>query len=164
MAADCAVGACLGGCCCSRAATRVAGCGGCACWANASTTAATAGDCDLPPPPPPAAPPPCNASRGGGGGANASEPSLSGAIVFPDWAAVPAGDAPLYLVYAGAAGNPGTADIVVALPAACDAYATLGGWPQCDRGRSFVVNSQVYFYLDTAAALGMVPAADDCGN
>ncbi|MEI6160553.1 MAG: hypothetical protein WCP77_12005, partial [Roseococcus sp.] len=75
--------------------------------------------------------------------------TLSSAIVFPGWVAVPPGAQPLVLLAATAPLNPDGVAIVAALPTVCDAYATVGSPHQCNRGRGFVVAGRQYFYLGT---------------
>jgi len=140
---DCATGTCLGGCCCAAGVSpRACASGACACWANASTTAATAGACTAGPGAPPT----------GAGGAGAR------AVLFPDWAAIPAGVRPLLVLLASSPGNPYAVDVIVATREACAAYARApGAGVACDPAQLWVVDGTQYYYLATAEEMRMVP-------
>jgi len=68
---------------------------------------------------------------------------------------------PLIVLPATSAINTAGADIILAAPSACAAYAALGGATQCNRARAFSTDFGIMFYLGTAAALGM-GAAPGC--
>jgi len=65
---------------------------------------------------------------------------------------------PLLFLPASAALNTEGVDLIIASPAACAAYAAVGGPTQCNRARAFAAAGGLMFYLGAAAALGMGPA------
>jgi hypothetical protein len=55
--------------------------------------------------------------------------------------AVPPGARPLVMLAAAAPLNPDGVDVILALPVVCDAYAALQSPHQCNRARTFVIDS-----------------------
>ena len=152
---DCASNQCLNGCCCAASAIQTPGCTACACWANASTTAATAGACTAAPSLT-TTPLACNATV-----SLNTTIALSRLIAFPASANVT--DAlPLVFLPATAPLNTFSVDVILASPSACAAYAQSASPFQCSLARAFPLPSGTYYYLATAAALGMA-ATPSCG-
>lgn len=152
---DCASTLCLSGCCCTASAMQTPGCSACACWTNASTTPATAGICAASP----STVTPallCNATF-----SLTTPTALSRVITFP--AVFNAGAMPLMLLPATSPLNSLGQDIVVASPEACAAFAATPAAAQCATAQPYSLSSGTYYYLGTAAALGMV-ATPGCGS
>jgi hypothetical protein len=152
-AADCGTDECRSGCCCSASAARTVGCTACRCWSAEGTNASTAGVCTASAVAngtmPAAATLPC----GGGTSVNTTIP-LSRIISFPAGANV--NDAvPLVYLPATSPLNDGGNDIVVATASTCAAYAAVASAAKCTAARTFVLPTGTYYYLGTAAALGM---------
>ncbi len=153
--ADCGTNQCLGGCCCASSALKTSGCASCACWSAPSTTAATAGACNAT-----AAVAnvslPCNAST-----AQTSSVALSRVISFPAAANV-TGASPLVFLPAASPLNANGVDIIVASPSACAAFSANFAAAQC-APQAYTLSTGTYFYLGTAAALGMT-ATPSCAS
>ena len=150
---DCASNLCLGGCCCSASALQTLGCGSCNCLAglNGSASLQLAGACASPAPAASNASLAnlaCNASTS----LNATVP-LSRVIAFPASANVTE-PAPLILLPAASPLNTYGVDIVVSTASACAAFAANAAATQCS-AFSYALASGTYYYLGTAAALGM---------
>jgi len=80
-------------------------------------------------------------------------------IAFPPALGVSTATPPLLFLPSTSPLNAGGSDAIIASPTACNAYATLGGATQCNYARAFAIaGSGTYFYLGSAAALGMAPA------
>lgn len=154
---DCATNVCRGGCCCAASAANTAGCTACRCLGANGTTPASAGECsasaagDFPSSTSPTATLPCNSSSEVN-----STVALSRVISFPPAANV-SGAMPLVFVPATSPLNNVGVDIIVASPAACAAYEANGATARCD-ARSYALPDGTYYYLGTAASLGMAPA------
>ena len=148
---DCASNQCLGGCCCAASAIQTPGCSACTCLSNASTTAATAGACTAAPSLATAALA-CNATVS----LNATV-ALSRLIAFPASSNVTDAQ-PLVFLPAAAPLNTFGVDAILASPAACAAYVQAASPFQCSLARAFPLPSGAYYFLGTAAALGMTAA------
>ena len=57
---------------------------------------------------------------------------------------MPPGARPLVMLAAAAPLNPDGIDVILALPAVCDAYASLQSPHQCDQARLFVIDNLQY--------------------
>jgi hypothetical protein len=81
--------------------------------------------------------------------------------VFPPAANVP--DAtPLVFLPATAALNSLGVDVIIATASACAAYAAVPGAARCSAALTYALPAGTYFYLGTAAELGMA-ATPGCG-
>jgi hypothetical protein len=155
--ADCGTNLCAGGCCCSSSAVQAVGCASCRCLAWPSTTAANAGSCNVTATTTLSnATLPCNAST-----SLTASVALSRVISFPAAANV-TGAAPLVFLPAASPLNAIGVDIVVASPAACAAFAAAFSASQCS-ALTYALSTGTYYYLGTAAALGMT-ATPSCAT
>ena len=151
--ADCGTNLCLARCCCALAATQTVGCTACRCWAAGGTNASTAGACAAAAAANGTAPVAATLPCGGDTSVNATV-SLSRVISFPAGANVNDA-APLVFLPTTSPLNDGGEDLVIATASACAAYAAVAPAAKCTAARTYVLPTGTYYYLGTAAALGM---------